>query len=320
MNRIVLVGMSTPIIKVLERLEDYAEGLELVVLFSDAAPGGQVARSAQRLGLELRSIDQLRRDDGVATLRTDAPDWLLNVNSTFIFGSELLAVPMRGCLNMHPGKLPEYAGLHTHQWAIRNGDSRFAATLHWMESEVDAGPIAYERKFDIAPDDTGLSLFMRCLNAGVEVVLEAVRDIAAGRTPPSHPTGSFPPTRLPAWRCARRKNRLGAAGATHRRLCPRRRLPPIPVALVLADHASRRCRLHRSEARGNAGRGPQRPGNRPRCEGRRRRGRGGGRNQCRHEGGRASRRRRQAREAQGCPDCREAPAGRGQPAYVRAFR
>ena len=201
MNRIVLVGTSTPIIKVLERLEDYAEGLELMVLFGDSAPGGQVARSARRLGLELRSIDQLRRDDGVATLRTDAPDWLLNVNSTFIFGPELLAVPMRGCLNMHPGKLPEYAGLHTHQWAIRNGDSRFAATLHWMESEVDAGPIAYEREFDIAPDDTGLSLLMRCLNAGVEVVLEAVRDIAAGRTPP----------RIPQDRSRRRVYRHGDA-------------------------------------------------------------------------------------------------------------
>jgi UDP-4-amino-4-deoxy-L-arabinose formyltransferase/UDP-glucuronic acid dehydrogenase (UDP-4-keto-hexauronic acid decarboxylating) len=125
-----------------------------------------------------------------ATLRTEAasrtlselePDWLINANSTVIIHKAPLSIPRQGCLNLHPGLLPEYAGLHTHQWAIRNGEAEFGATIHFIAPELDAGDIARVARFPIKESDTGLSLFQRCIGAGVDALNEVVRDILDGR-------------------------------------------------------------------------------------------------------------------------------------------
>ena len=83
-------------------------------------------------------------------------------------------------LNFHPGLLPEYAGLHTHQWAIRNGEQEFGVTVHRMEQRIDAGAIVGQQRFPIRPGDTGLSLFSRCLAAGAELFPRIIAQIVRG--------------------------------------------------------------------------------------------------------------------------------------------
>src|SRR5919109_2815282 len=79
-------------------------------------------------------------------------DLLLNVHSLHIAAPAVVAAPRTGSFNLHPGPLPEYAGLNAPSWAIYNGETRHAVTLHWMEPEVDAGPIAYAAELAIEPD------------------------------------------------------------------------------------------------------------------------------------------------------------------------
>jgi methionyl-tRNA formyltransferase len=104
--------------------------------------------------------------------------WLINANSTFIVPGDVLALFEGRCLNFHPGLLPEYAGLHTHQWAIRNGEREFGVTVHRMERRIDTGAIVGQVRFPIKPDDTRLSLFNRCLSAGAELLARIVAQIA----------------------------------------------------------------------------------------------------------------------------------------------
>lgn len=184
MKRIVLAGNSSPIIKLLDRL-DGIHNIVVPGLFTEHPVARELADRSKRIGLVLRDIRELGTEAGGATLSSYAPDWLFNVNSTQILPAALLEIPTGGCLNMHPGRLPEYAGLHTHQWAIRNGETSFGATLHWMVPSVDAGPIAYRRDFALRATETGLSLFIKCVNGGVELAVKALLEIAAGATPPS---------------------------------------------------------------------------------------------------------------------------------------
>jgi methionyl-tRNA formyltransferase len=186
MTRVVLSGDSSPMVKLLDRL-DTTSGVEFPALYTSHPVGREIAVRAERLGTRLMDLADLGDPETCGSLAQFQPDWLLNVNSTQIFPPQVLNVPERGCLNMHPGLLPEYAGLHTHQWAIRNGERTFGATLHWMTPEVDAGDCAYRREFEISPADTGLSLFMKCVNAGVELAITALDDIASGREPPRLP-------------------------------------------------------------------------------------------------------------------------------------
>lgn len=108
--------------------------------------------------------------------------WLINVNSTVIIPSGVLKLFEGRSLNFHPGLLPEYAGLHTHQWAIRNGEREFGVTVHRMEQRIDAGAVVGQQRFPIEPADTGLSLFSRCLAAGAELFPRIIAQIIRGET------------------------------------------------------------------------------------------------------------------------------------------
>ena len=180
---IVLAGNSSPIIKLLGRLDRF-RSIRVPALFTEPPVPPELARQSERLGLNLRDLRDLGSAEGTTLLSAYAPDWFFNVNSTLIFPAALLEIPTAGCLNMHPGRLPDYAGLHAHQWAIRHGETSFGATLHWMVPAVDAGPVAYHRDVPVSRTETGLSLFIKCVNAGVDLTVTALEEIAAGGTPP----------------------------------------------------------------------------------------------------------------------------------------
>jgi len=159
-------------------------GLEYLALYTNLGENATIEKSAKDLNLIINDINILKTRSGKEQLQDLKPDWIFNVNSTVILSKDILAIPRLGCLNLHPGKLPEYAGLYVHQWAIRNDEQVFASTLHWMEEKVDTGPIAYTQEFQITSEDTGFSLFMKCMYAGAQIVLNAFNDIASGKLPP----------------------------------------------------------------------------------------------------------------------------------------
>ncbi|WP_301098699.1 phosphoribosylglycinamide formyltransferase [Otariodibacter sp.] len=56
-------------------------------------------------------------------------------------------------LNIHPSLLPKYAGLHTHQRAMEAGDTEHGMSIHFVNEEVDGGPVVLQAKVPIYPDD-----------------------------------------------------------------------------------------------------------------------------------------------------------------------
>ncbi len=78
--------------------------------------------------------------------------------------------PRHGAYNLHPGPLPEYAGLNAPSWAIYHGEPCHGVTLHRMEPGVDTGPIAFQTRFALSPRDTGLSVSLRCAEEGLRLV------------------------------------------------------------------------------------------------------------------------------------------------------
>jgi UDP-4-amino-4-deoxy-L-arabinose formyltransferase/UDP-glucuronic acid dehydrogenase (UDP-4-keto-hexauronic acid decarboxylating) len=125
-------------------------------------------------------LDESRFSNEAAGLARHSGAWLISVNSTVIIPPKILKLFEGRSLNFHPGLLPEYAGLHTHQWAIRNGEREFGVTVHRMERRIDAGAIVGELRFPIEPNDTGLTLFRRCLAAGAELFPRVVAQVVRG--------------------------------------------------------------------------------------------------------------------------------------------
>jgi methionyl-tRNA formyltransferase len=103
-------------------------------------------------------------------LSDEGVDLLLNVHSLYLLHAGVLAAPRIGSFNLHPGPLPDYAGLNAPSWAIYRGETRHGVTLHRIVPELDAGPIAYEAQFDIEDRDTGGTVMAKCVRHGLPLI------------------------------------------------------------------------------------------------------------------------------------------------------
>jgi methionyl-tRNA formyltransferase len=176
--RVVVAAEESAGVQALERIASFAPAVEIVSVLTSARPpgGGRplVAEAARRLELDTAQADLVRSPALAAYLRREAIDLLLNVHSLFVVHPEVLAAPRIGSFNLHPGPLPEYAGLNAPSWAIYNGEPTHAVTLHWMEKAIDAGPTAWVERFDLDGRDTGLSVSGKCVRLGVPLLVRLV--------------------------------------------------------------------------------------------------------------------------------------------------
>jgi methionyl-tRNA formyltransferase len=110
-------------------------------------------------------------------------DLILNIHSLFIMHTEVINACRIGAFNMHPGPLPEYAGLNIPNWAIYHGESEHAVTIHQMVSQIDAGTIAYQKRIPIEADDTGMTLMLKCVREGIPLIQRLLDAAAQGADP-----------------------------------------------------------------------------------------------------------------------------------------
>lgn len=60
----------------------------------------------------------------------------------------------RGVINLHFAPLPAYRGSGTLTWAILNQEKKYGVTLHWMDEQLDTGPIIAQSCFPLPSDQT----------------------------------------------------------------------------------------------------------------------------------------------------------------------
>lgn len=107
-------------------------------------------------------------------------DWLLSVANLAVIPPAVLAQATKGAVNFHDGPLPRHAGLNAPVWAILAGEARHGITWHLIEGGVDEGDILEQRLFDIAPNETALTLNTRCFEAGMESFPALVDQLETG--------------------------------------------------------------------------------------------------------------------------------------------
>ncbi|WP_078959004.1 type I polyketide synthase [Streptomyces sp. NRRL S-4] len=108
-------------------------------------------------------------------------DLLLSVGNYAVVPEALLGCAARAAVNYHYGPLPEYSGLHTPSWAIADGAREYGITWHRMAEVVDGGEVLARVPVAIGPEDTALSLGLRCDEAAVASLAGLVDEIAEGR-------------------------------------------------------------------------------------------------------------------------------------------
>lgn len=84
-------------------------------------------------------------------------------------------------INIHPSLLPAFPGLHVHEQALAAGVRLSGCTVHFVRTDMDAGPIIGQAAVPVLSGDTPETLAARVLTAEHRLYPRVVRLIAEGR-------------------------------------------------------------------------------------------------------------------------------------------
>lgn len=97
-----------------------------------------------------------------------------------LLGPTFIAAFPDRILNIHPSLLPAFPGLDAQRQALDHGVKITGATVHIVNTELDAGPIVLQAAVPVLPDDTVASLAARILEAEHRIYPQAVQLMLAG--------------------------------------------------------------------------------------------------------------------------------------------
>lgn len=150
------------------RARDYPAEIALVLSNRRDAGGLDAARAA---GIPARAIDH-RPHGGDRHAHEQAIDAALReagIECVCLAGYMRLLTPFLTrawhgrMLNIHPSLLPAFAGLHTHERALRAGVKLHGCTVHLVTEVMDDGPILGQAAVVVRPGDTSEALAARVL-------------------------------------------------------------------------------------------------------------------------------------------------------------
>jgi methionyl-tRNA formyltransferase len=182
---------GTPVFAAAALAKILAAGFEVpLVLTQPDRPAGRgmklqaspVKQLAQQHRLAVSQPRSLRLDGkfaedaraAQAALSAARPDVLVVAAYGLILPAWVLALPRRGCLNIHASLLPRWRGAAPIQRAIEAGDSHTGITIMQMDEGLDTGAMLLAEAVPITGDDTAATLHDRLAELGARLIVQAL--------------------------------------------------------------------------------------------------------------------------------------------------
>lgn len=146
-----------------------------------------VAQLAGTLGLPIEQPVTLMSPAILARLEAAGPQVMVVAAYGLILPKSVLAIPGRGCLNIHASLLPRWRGAAPVQRAILAGDAETGVTIMAMEPGLDTGPVLLSRRVPISARDTAGTLTDTLARAGAQAILEALERLDSWDPQPQDP-------------------------------------------------------------------------------------------------------------------------------------
>jgi len=195
MGDVLLVGVGLTAATALKSLTTKCRVVGLLRRSDPAAAPDEAIALARSRGIPIfedTTLPALRQ--AIEHLR---PECVVISSFVRIIPADLLArVPF---VNVHYAPLPQYRGRANVNWAIINGESQTAITIHLIDQGLDSGNILYQGLVTILPDDTVADLYDHLNRLQLEHLGDAVARFLAGDkgTPQVAESATYGCTRLP---------------------------------------------------------------------------------------------------------------------------
>src|SRR5580692_493931 len=159
---------------------------EIAIVVSNRE-GAEGIEKARRRGLDARVIPSKGLERGaydklvVAALLEKKIDLVCLAGYMRLLSPHFVTAFPNRILNIHPSLLPAFPGLESQRQAIEHGAKFSGCTVHFVDENLDAGPIILQAAVPIRDDDTPETLSARVLKEEHRIYTEAVRIVLEGR-------------------------------------------------------------------------------------------------------------------------------------------
>jgi phosphoribosylglycinamide formyltransferase-1 len=157
--------------------------IAIVISNRDGAPGieransrGIPTRAIPSKGLERETYDR----QVVAVLNEHNADLVCLAGYMRLLSPYFVAAFPSRILNIHPSLLPSFPGLESQRQALEYGVKFAGCTVHFVDENLDAGPIVLQSVVPVKDDDTEDTLSARILQEEHRIYSEAIRIVLEG--------------------------------------------------------------------------------------------------------------------------------------------
>ena len=188
-NIAVLVsGRGSNLQSIIDNVESgYIQNAKIKIVISDVADAYALERSKKH-GINTAFIDPSRfaskreyEQEIISTLQVHDINLVLLAGYMRIVGSDLIETYKNKILNIHPALLPSFRGLHAQKQALNYGVKVAGCTVHFVDEDVDTGPIILQKCVPVFEDDTEDTLSDRILDQEHKIFPEAVKMFVEGK-------------------------------------------------------------------------------------------------------------------------------------------
>ena len=154
-----------------------------------AGRGRRLTRSAVKqraadAGIEIHQPVTLRGSRASGALAALDPDVLVVAAYGLLLPPSVLAMPRKGCINVHASLLPRWRGAAPTAHAILAGDRKTGVSIMQMDAGLDTGPVLSTRTCAISDGDTAGLLATRLAALGAAALVETLDALESGVVSP----------------------------------------------------------------------------------------------------------------------------------------
>ena len=110
----------------------------------------------------------------------EGTDLIVAAHSHWLISGQCLAKARHGGIGFHPSLLPRHRGKDAVRWAVHMGDFASGGTVYRLTDKTDGGDILRQELVWIRPGWDHHDLWRAIFPVGVQLLLDAVRDIERG--------------------------------------------------------------------------------------------------------------------------------------------
>lgn len=126
--------------------------------------------------------DSLYKEETLNILKKMNLDLAILAWWPYIIKDDLTKMCKIGCLNFHPSYLPYNRGKDPNFWSFVE-DVPFGVSLHFVDSGIDSGDIAFQSVIEKSWEDTGKTLYEKALKEIVKLFKNNFQQIKSGKIP-----------------------------------------------------------------------------------------------------------------------------------------